>query len=244
MPQPRTTSRASSPRRRLIAAMICLASGAFATLATAWGPEVYLAIRASKQPGYRLDQWTGAEQRHVVDDQGMRVGKTRWMPLVEEWRLETLPVLPNLGAPAVNLNAVPTWALRPPPAFRDGFRPLNGIDTATTATGWPCRAARRVTLNGGNDGYFDYESRYQWDLKFLPNSSAYLPLGPIWPGLLAGVCFWSAIIALATFGPGALRRAWRRRRSRCETCGYPLHDLPRGECPECGAPIGLPRVSA
>ncbi len=66
------------------------------------------------------------------------------------------------------------------------------------------------------------------------NHRASIPVGPLWRGLVLDVALWSA----ASFGclvvPGALRRAWRRARGRCEACGYPRR-VPGPTCPECGA---------
>lgn len=60
-----------------------------------------------------------------------------------------------------------------------------------------------------------------------------LPLRPIWPGFLADTAvfasMWSVVpVAIAT------RRALRRRRGLCPSCGYPLAPG-TDRCPECGA---------
>jgi hypothetical protein len=38
-----------------------------------------------------------------------------------------------------------------------------------------------------------------------------------------------------------LRRRWRRRRGRCEQCGYDLTGNKSGVCPECGHRLGETR---
>ncbi|MBX3359444.1 MAG: hypothetical protein KF745_13575 [Phycisphaeraceae bacterium] len=223
MPPPRSPS----PRRRLIAALTSLAAGALATLATAWGPEVYTAIRESNQPGYRADRILSANSQGVGNTRRGVAGTVMSLCFIEEWSLWLVPNL-RLNQADVVRDDSPPWVLWPPEAS-DGW-------TTTTASGWPWRAAFWAVLySRGDDGNYWPSEHNRWILRVASSTYVSLPLGPIWPGLLADMCFWSAFFALATFGPGALRRAWRRRRSRCETCGYPLHNLPRGECPECGA---------
>lgn len=60
-----------------------------------------------------------------------------------------------------------------------------------------------------------------------------VPILPLWPGFIANTLCWGfAWFALLNL-PGALRRASRRRRGLCETCGYDL-SVSTGLCPECG----------
>ncbi|MCW5777129.1 MAG: hypothetical protein KIS87_11885 [Phycisphaeraceae bacterium] len=88
-------------------------------------------------------------------------------------------------------------------------RPVGGI--ALTSTTFP----------GGRD----------WPHPF----PAVLPLRPAWPGLLGNCALYSAAWAMLLL-PRPLIRWNRRRRGRCECCGYDLHGLPDGvPCPECGS---------
>jgi hypothetical protein len=66
--------------------------------------------------------------------------------------------------------------------------------------------------------------------------AGYLPIAPIWSGLVIDTLFYGTIAWGLLFLPGTLRR-WRRRRGgRCVKCGYDLKGLPAGAaCPECGA---------
>jgi hypothetical protein len=67
---------------------------------------------------------------------------------------------------------------------------------------------------------------------------------PLVPWLMAPpyvsyvVPYWSMILLLApplALAPvGQMKRRWRRRRGRCERCGYDLR-ASAGRCPECGA---------
>lgn len=62
-----------------------------------------------------------------------------------------------------------------------------------------------------------------------------LPLRPIWPGLLGDAAMWAAAWAGGLFVISALRRARRRRRGLCPSCGYDLRGTTGAPCPECGA---------
>ncbi len=62
-----------------------------------------------------------------------------------------------------------------------------------------------------------------------------LPLYPRWTGMTVNVAFYCAVFWLAIPGPRALRRFLRRRRARCEQCGYDRSHHEHDSCPECGA---------
>ena len=70
----------------------------------------------------------------------------------------------------------------------------------------------------------------------------YLPIDPLWPGLLTNTAIYGTAWWAMLFGPGLVLR-WRRRRAgRCATCGYDLQGAVVGDqssvvgvvCPECG----------
>lgn len=67
-----------------------------------------------------------------------------------------------------------------------------------------------------------------------------LPLLPLWPGFLLNTLFYALLLFIAWKVPGTLRRAVRRRRGRCERCGYDRGGLdPHAACPECGADVAV-----
>ena len=101
------------------------------------------------------------------------------------------------------------------------------------ASGWPARAAegRRVNDHGPTSPVERQEWLVAVDLS--PEWFAWVPLRPIWPGLLANTLFYAAIALM----PMVLLR-WRRTRRRrarglCVACGYELGEGV-GVCPECG----------
>jgi hypothetical protein len=66
--------------------------------------------------------------------------------------------------------------------------------------------------------------------------SAYLPLRPLWMGLLANAALFGAILFALCRLPGAAERLVRRWRRRCPRCNHPIAPdrTPDSVCPECG----------
>ncbi len=113
------------------------------------------------------------------------------------------------------------------------------------ACGWPlrCLTGRAdSTRTSGASGSSNWRARDQWifDIpksggltEFLTNR-AFLPLRPVWTGLLLNSALFSTCWALTLFSIPKIGRQIRRRRGRCPTCSYDLnHNLAPG-CPECG----------
>jgi len=71
--------------------------------------------------------------------------------------------------------------------------------------------------------------RERWPTKFAMR--AFLPLRPIWWGLIADSLLFAVVLALALYALVAVRAIVRRRRGRCARCGFPVQS---GRCPECG----------
>jgi hypothetical protein len=62
-----------------------------------------------------------------------------------------------------------------------------------------------------------------------------IPMSPLWLGFAANTVFWSVACGVGAYVLGRTRRAMRRRKSQCASCGYDLRGLdPSGKCPECG----------
>lgn len=68
-----------------------------------------------------------------------------------------------------------------------------------------------------------------------------------WDGLILNPLLVGSAAFTAVAGPyllsGGIRRYRRRRRGRCEHCGYDLTGNVSGRCPECGTPIASPQDS-
>lgn len=72
--------------------------------------------------------------------------------------------------------------------------------------------------------------------KWMPNP--YVPLCPLWLGLIADVLIWAAIakgVASAVGLPKELRARYWQRNGRCPNCGFSRQGLAvDARCPECG----------
>lgn len=96
--------------------------------------------------------------------------------------------------------------------------------------GWPWRSAYSVERR--ESGRVAPRRVGQWDVAAFGHDW-YVPLLPNWPGLLANLLFYAAMV----LGPLVLWRWWRLRRrvkrGCCVACGYEL-GAGVGVCPECG----------
>lgn len=59
------------------------------------------------------------------------------------------------------------------------------------------------------------------------------PLRPLWLQVAGNLLFWTLVCGGIAWSVPAGRRWVRRRKGRCEGCGYPAAN--QGRCPECGA---------
>lgn len=73
-------------------------------------------------------------------------------------------------------------------------------------------------------------------LHFTPYAPEFnlLPIMPIWPGFAINTLIFALVPALLWLPLGPLKRARRRRRGRCVSCGYDLSGITGKSCPECG----------
>jgi hypothetical protein len=144
------------------------------------------------------------------------------------------PLNPDVLAdyPAQNYT-IPAWAGMPDEAQSER-------QVQTVAAGWPL-----LCLAGGNRARFGYVGG-QKHLVYRSANTIYqvrvgfsgfglLPIGVLWPGMLADTLLWGVPWWCALAAPMFVRNRWRRRRARCEVCGYSLVGLAAGSpCPECG----------
>ncbi len=69
----------------------------------------------------------------------------------------------------------------------------------------------------------------------------WVPLRPIWPGIVINTLFYAVVVWLVTCGPFAARRLNRIRRGLCPKCEYPMGES--AVCTECGKALPARRTS-
>lgn len=108
-----------------------------------------------------------------------------------------------------------------------------------TRSGWPCLSLEASAIGSpetrGQGGGYARQSSLRLPesvgpLRFDPKRP--LPLRPLWTGFAVDALIFSAGSFAVFASVGVTRRGLRRRRGRCESCGYDLGGLER--CPECG----------
>lgn len=137
-------------------------------------------------------------------------------------------------------QSIPYWAALPVRAEPN----LYYIDTG--ASGWPMRCfasecwqyrgpppgASPAAVAGGT---WTEVLKHNKLLATTPNGRVFLPLRPIWPGLIVNIALYSAAFWLLLAMAASARRRRRCRRGLCAACGYDRAGTVReAPCPECG----------
>jgi hypothetical protein len=131
----------------------------------------------------------------------------------------------------------PHWVSVPP-----GPEPaLVYVDTG--ASGWPLRCFASESWQRRTHSGTPTSPRYAWQeqlrhnilLATTPRGRIFLPLRPIWTGLIGDTLIFGAAAWIAMTALTSLRSQVRRRRGACARCGYDLRATPADSaCPECG----------
>ncbi len=207
--------------------LLCTVLGVLTSLGVAWGAGV----RTFRT---RPDSWI----RVTYDGVGRWDEIRAWgTTIVIHWSFAQDDFHAHGRIPDPVKKTAPRW-LDPSTVPRDD-------DAIAIACGWPlrCLAGRSDSSRTiGASGTSSWHAQDAWIVdipksggptEFLTNR-AFLPLRPVWTGLLLNSAFFSACWAMTLFGIPMARRQMRRRRGRCPTCAYDLnHNLATG-CPECG----------
>ncbi|QKK08875.1 MAG: hypothetical protein HND58_12385 [Planctomycetota bacterium] len=151
------------------------------------------------------------------------------------------------------VKELPSFArhVKPPPPDVD-----EEIPCAVHAFGWPLRASKfelllspSQTISPDQAADWVTETHGRLEIAYNPwqklglkvADSMWLPLLPLWRGLIANTLFYALLLWLLHRGFVRLR-GWRRsRRGRCGWrggCGYDLSGSVGEVCPECGRPVG------
>ena len=102
--------------------------------------------------------------------------------------------------------------------------------------GWPHAALTAIVLVSATG------SRWVWIVPLVAIGPAWVPMyiGSGWPGSpTLPVVIWNLVVAGGLFLWAAIERRAATTPGLCETCGYPVHDLPEPVCPECGSAVPL-----
>jgi hypothetical protein len=196
-----------------------------------------------KGPHYRI--WWLAQ----AQEPGASRWVSRWISGGEEIGPTGQPTTPQAE------DHIPGWA--------EFLRPRAGTDLDWTqviadARGWPwrafgggfeaTRADDRVTSPQSiARSHFGIVVERRRDGDVDPYRTRFVPLRPLWPGLLADILVftlaWLAAFVLL-LGPGTLRRSLRQHRGQCLSCGYDLRSIASQRCPECGAERDKPLATS
>ncbi len=111
---------------------------------------------------------------------------------------------------------------------------LNYVWFNETATGWPLASFVSETKYDGRTSAPGYVVERHGSFEFERSGGRIvLPYQPLWRGCIACTLMYGAGWMLVLCGPGAWKRARRRRKGMCVRCGYDLRGS-TGVCPECG----------
>jgi len=125
----------------------------------------------------------------------------------------------------------------------ESLGPINTGNFAI-ACGWPMFSLTSWRTARDRD-VFSSPGVIQWGIA-LPSPPSHpnivwvppiLALKPLWPGFAINTVFYAGVLWVLFCGPFALRRMIRRRRGQCPQCGYPIGQSP--VCTECGAAVTL-----
>jgi hypothetical protein len=221
-------------RRWGLRAVALLAGALAASLLSAWVPAAIEGWRAVRNtPPGRLCESTppGSTQARLL---------LVWEhPAQRRWRTWSPPPPPPSVAPGTFEDSpLQTFGKVEWPSFLPDPQGKPGFDVCADAFGWPWVCMRRVTtFQAMPDGSVQVDfapGREAWMLTH--DGKWYLiPLRPVWPGFVANAVVFGVLFGALCLGPGAARRAVRRARGACTSCGYSLAGNTGACCPECGA---------
>lgn len=130
-------------------------------------------------------------------------------------------------------------------AFGTGL--MRDYQVSVLRTGWPLKALQWTNLIVMDLEKGESHETLGWGIDVPAWLEAYaedstggmhmrrrLPLEPVWPGFALNVAMFGGGLWLILRGRGAVRRHLRTKRGQCRECGYPIGSLQ--VCSECGRP--------
>lgn len=232
-------------RRWAVKVGAILVLGAVTTVVVAWGFAVTTNLMASTHEpgflGYATQKFHDEYGQMVIANEG--AGTVLVFSSVERldgvaFHYEEATI--RLEDGEQQLTTVPAWALPARCLPAEGHSAALGY---AIAHGFPAPALAAYFHDPANDwkynsgGSFEVAGMSAIVVGEAPNNLSpprSLPIRPIFPGFLIDSVFFGAIWAVIVFGLAVARRATRRKRGRCPSCGYDIRGLPEPRCPECG----------
>jgi len=223
--------------KRLRTILLFLLLGAIINVGVAWGCKIY--VNVMRKAG-RFEYLLFNPPRPALSPET----RTFWL-LLEHNSFGSTRLYGNgffetdqRKASTKYIPHIPKWSqLADPPTTR--------MVVIERSNGWPFRTLYYVLTRYTGDRFSTNQhvwivQKQPWNAWIIPNTpgnAIYLPLVPIWSGLIRNTFFYAAILCLLIPGPFALRRMIRRKRGLCVKCGYDLRGVEHEACPECGEEI-------
>lgn len=212
--------------KRIRTILVFLLLGAVVNVVVAWGcasfGNLYEYPLLRKSSGPALTSETGAcwrLRKYEYFGYTLLVGRT----ILEADRMNAHYMEYN----PENVPYVPAWSqFADPPSLRQWVGEIS--------SGWPYRTLSWFSTVTPSTA--SYKRQHVWSVGEYPNEK-YLPLAPIWKGLLLNTLFYTASLWLLIPGPFVFRCMIRRKHGLCVKCAYDLRGADHKACPECGAAL-------
>ncbi len=148
----------------------------------------------------------------------------------------SMGAVPSHGGPAPNQDDRAGNIAAGTPRSIITMNPETRVGINRFRVGLPFPSAECWILEGALTGGPGVRRRHAFEAgSLLGRSGGWLPLHPVWLGLVANACFYGVILWSVSVVPGVIKRARRLRRGACVRCGYDLRgSAPGAPCPECG----------
>jgi hypothetical protein len=233
-----STEKKSRNRRVLVILGVLLFAGMLFSLGTAWGVEVVRAYRTWRRPAptgsgairtwrnpgppppasgldlERVSAFHNPKGPSVFVERRAWFGRQTW--LAYDW-----PGPDRYEGPQ---RSVPSWLTLPQPG--------SGGATSAHGFGFPFPCLKYDHALSRSQSAFGFSHVLRWRERSA-GWDVYLPLAPIYSGLVANSLMYAAVLG-SPWMVRAVVRSRRFGRGRCPACGYNIRGEFISPCPECG----------
>jgi hypothetical protein len=227
----------SAVRRFAFTAVLCLVSGAAATVVVAWS---FVLWSIAHPTGHRTLRH--GEAYEILPSAVGEFGR-----LVDPTVLRPINPFDFIGAASFDGQGPGLHGSHLMVFHTGQAAPPSDAEASIYTAGWPLRALRcEAAWRRG-------EPEFRWSIQeprwlardrsrdcIMQGRPRGLPLLPIPLGFTLDTLFYAAILAGLFVAPSHIRSRLRLRRGLCPACGYDLAGNTTGVCPECGAPAPRP----